>query len=268
MKIFVAVLLTVLVVTSVGYAVSKPFAPSATDPNNVPPPAGAILDLSGTPIPGGGNGTTFQTYTVNFVANITSTAITFAFREDPAFISFENASVVDLTTSSGNLLTNGDFTGGTHVDAATGNNAVPNGWIYTNMYGAAAGGVIDAPCPHAGGPTTNCWYDGAVQAYDAISQTITTVVGHNYRISFSISDDSSCSTNGGAPCNFSRLSTNGNTTGTGGNGIDVLAYAQAGLPAAGGGPTVPAPNSLVLIAIGLSLVCAWTYRRKLLGLFS
>src|SRR5208282_4898773 len=105
-----------------------------TDPgNNDPPPAGAILDLNGTPIPGGGNDT-YQQYSVGFTANVASTAITFAFREDPAFISFADVSVVDLTTPSGNLLTNGDFSGGTYTD--NGNDSAPDGWTYANQYGA------------------------------------------------------------------------------------------------------------------------------------
>src|SRR5271169_4557608 len=70
---------------------------SKTDPGtNNPPPANAILDLSGSPIPGGGNGT-YQQYTVNFTATLNSTTITFAFRDDPAQISFANASVTDVT---------------------------------------------------------------------------------------------------------------------------------------------------------------------------
>ena len=83
---------------------------------NHPPPAGAILDLNGTPIPGGGNGTTYQQYMVDFTATFTSTAITFAFRDDPADILFKEASVTDLTTHSGNLLFNGNFTGGVYTD--------------------------------------------------------------------------------------------------------------------------------------------------------
>ncbi|MGC1478307.1 MAG: hypothetical protein WA804_20835, partial [Terriglobales bacterium] len=109
--------------------------------NNNPPPAGAILDLGGayttpptapTAIPGNGN-ETYQLYMVNFTAaaaNSTctngscSTVITFAFRDDPAQISFTNASVTDVTiptTPSPNLLTNGSFgtgdlTGWTYVD--------------------------------------------------------------------------------------------------------------------------------------------------------
>jgi hypothetical protein len=194
--------------------------------NNNPPPAGAILDLSGTPIPGGGNGT-YQQYTVNFTAGITNTAITFAFRDDPAFISFANASVT--TSDSGNLLTNGDFSGGTYIDPVSGNNSVPNGWTYANIYGATYGGVVESGAAYCY-TYSFCWYDGAVQAYDAISQTIPTTVGVNYHISFYVAEDSTCVTDGGGPsCNFSDLSTNGAST-TGGNGINVTVYAQAGLP--------------------------------------
>jgi uncharacterized repeat protein (TIGR01451 family) len=184
---------------------------------NNPPPANAILDLSGTPIPGGGDGT-FQQYSVNFVAALPQTAITFAFREDPAFISFSNASVTDVTHPSGNLLVNGDFSGG----------LAP--WTYANVFGALAGGVVDPNCG-VGGTGHFCWFDGAVQAYDAISQTIATNVGDTYQITFFVADDSRCGS-----CSFSDLSTNGNITGTGGNGKNVTVYAQAGLPAAGGGP--------------------------------
>lgn len=134
-------------------------------PSNQPPPAGAILDLNGTPIPGGGDGVTYQLYTVDFTANLTSTDITFAIREDPAFISFNEASVVDLTHSGGNLLLNGNFLGG--VYCSNGNCLTPVDWTYANIYGAAAGGVVTACTPDPLGNTT-CWYDGAVQAYDAM----------------------------------------------------------------------------------------------------
>jgi hypothetical protein len=195
------------------------------DPNNDPPPAGAILDLNGTPIPGGGNGT-YQMYTTNFTATFSNTAITFAFREDPSFIAFANASVTDVTVGGGNLLANGNFSGGTYTN--NGNSLTPVGWTYANIYGASFGGVV-APSgdnPNAcgvGGPS-NCWYDGAVQAYDAISQTIATTPGHQYQISFSVADYSGCG------CDFSDVSTNGDTTDNGGNGINVTVYAQAGLP--------------------------------------
>ena len=137
---------------------------------NEPPPAGAILDLNGTPIPGGGDGT-YQQYSVNFTASLANTAITFAFRDDPQYISFVNASVADLTNPNGNLLVNGDFSGGTYTD--NGNPYTPVGWTYTNTYSAGAGGVVRSGCS----PFDYCWYDGAIQAYDLISQTIPTQVG-------------------------------------------------------------------------------------------
>ena len=197
-------------------------------PVNEPPPAGAILDLNGLPITN-----TQQSYSVDFVGALANTAITFAFRQDPSFLSFSNASVVDLTNPGGNLLVNGDFSLG-----PVGSNT-PVGWTYANVYGAEASGVVDAGCGVGG---SNCWFDGAVQAYDAISQTIGTTVGDTYQISFNL--------NGGgcdAPCLYSRLSTDGDDTDTGGNGIDVLAYAQAGLPP----PGVPEPATWALMMIGV-----------------
>jgi hypothetical protein len=198
---------------------------TAPDPNNNPPPANAIFDPSGTPVPGGGN-RTYKQYTVAFQATQTSTAISFAFREDPSFISFSNVSVTDQTTPGGNLLVNGDFSQGP-LGSST-----PAGWTYSNQYGASSGGVVDASCGVGPAPSFtygigNCYFDGAVQAYDLISQTITTIVGHTYQITFFVADDSGCGS-----CNFSDISTNGNTTGTGGNGINFTVYAQGGLPPA------------------------------------
>jgi hypothetical protein len=220
----------------VGYG-AKP-APT-TDPN-LPPPAGAILDLNGTPIPGGGNNT-FQQYTVNFVAGLANTAITFAFRDDPAFLSFEQASVTDLTHPSGNLLTNGALSGGTYTN--NGDSLTPIGWTYANLGGGGAGGVRGG----CGGPSGFCWFDGIVGGYDTISQTIPTNIGDTYQISFFLAENSGCS------CNFTSVST------TGPSGIDVLAYAQGNLPA----PTTPAPGTLTLLGIGLTVVVGWTFRTRI-----
>jgi len=156
-------------------------APALAQAVNEPPPSGAILDLGG-----GETGTPAQTInhgvpveeSVTFTAALTSTDITIAFREDPAFISFSNVSLVNNTTSSGNLLVNGNFAGGTYT--SSGNAAAPVGWTYANVYGAYAGGQVEN-CANFSG-TAYCWYDGAVQAYDAIDQVVSTTVGDSYTL--------------------------------------------------------------------------------------
>jgi hypothetical protein len=218
-------------------------APRASAQTNEPPPSGAILDLNGQPV----NHGAAVTESVNFTAALNSTDITFAFREDPAFISFSNVSLTDVTTgSSVNLIQNGDFALG------SGSNATD--WEYANVYGAIAGGQVSSEC---GGGLTTCWYDGAVQAYDAIDQFVATVVGDNYLLSFVYSDDGPLTT-------MSDLSTNGNITGTGGSGIDILAYAQAGLPPAGN--VTPEPSSILLLATGVLMLGGFFYYKRRNGL--
>jgi hypothetical protein len=125
-------------------AIATPAQYNKLDPGaNNPPPTGAILDLSGTPIPGHGN-RTYQNYTVNFTATLSSTAITFAFREDPSFIFFSNASVTDTANPGVELLVNGNFSQGTYLN--NGNSLTPLGWTYANIFGAGAGGVVVPNC--------------------------------------------------------------------------------------------------------------------------
>jgi hypothetical protein len=205
--------------------------------NNDPPPAGpVVLDLAGTPVPH-----TYTDYSVSFTAGTTATDISFAFREDPAFLELSNV-VVTLAGSGTNLLTNGDFSLG-----PVGANA-PAGWTYLNIFGAAAAGVVSSGCGPTGG---NCYFDGAVQAYDAITQSIATTVGDVYTISFELNDNGPLTT-------FSQLSTNGDTTDTGGNGIDLLVYAGAGTPV----PATPIPAALPLVATGLGALGLLGWRRK------
>ena len=199
---------------------------SATAMNN-PPPAGAILDLNGQVV----NHGAATTESVSFVGGVASTNVTFAFRDDPTFISFSNVSLVDNTDHSGNLILNGNF--------ASGSGENPTDWAFVNEYGAEASGVVGTNC--AGGLAT-CWVDGSVQAYDAITQVVSTNIGDSYTLSFAYSEN-------GPLTNFSDLSTNGDVTDTGGNGLDILAYAQAGTPS----PTAvtPEPSSMLLVGTGL-----------------
>lgn len=230
---------------------------------NNSPPAGAIIDLGG-----GETGTAAQTVnhngdaptteTVTFIAGSANTDITFALREDPAFLYLSNISLVNNTTSSGNLLINGNFAGGTYT--SNGNNLAPIGWTFDNVYGAAASGVVSSDC---GSVFAFCWVDGSVQAYDAIDQVVSTIVGNTYTLSFDYWDDGGLGT-------FSDLSTNGVIDGTGGNGIDILAYAQTGLPVAcppgqvctTPPTTVPEPLTVSLFGAGLAGSAIIRRRRK------
>lgn len=226
--------------------------------NNNSPPSGAILDLGGgetaSPAQSINHGAPVQE-SVNFTAALLNTDITLAFREDPAFVFISDVSLVDNTTSSGNLLTNGDFSGGTY--SSNGNSLAPIGWTYANAYGAEAGGEVTSNCD---GGTAFCWDDGAVQAYDAIDQVVGTNIGDSYTLSFYYTDNGALNT-------FSDLSTNGDSSDPGGNGVDILAYAQAGLPTACTpgvvcSNNVPEPGSPALIIIALMALTFIQYRNK------
>lgn len=211
--------------------------PVGGPPTNCAPPTGAILDLAGTPVPH-----TYTQYSVNFEATQASTNLSFAFREDPAYLFLDDVSVT-LAGGGSNLVTNGGFEAGV-VGASA-----PVGWTYLNQFGAAAGGQVTTSTPHSG---SNAYADGAVQAYDGITQAIATTVGQIYTISFWLTDNGGLTT-------FSDLSTNGNTTGTGGNGIDLLVYAGA-VPTTT--PPVPEPQTYALMLAGLGLLGLVARRSK------
>jgi hypothetical protein len=220
-------------------AVSLLFAGQAlATANNDPPPAGpVILDLAGTPVPH-----VYTQYNVSFVADSTTTDLSFAFREDPAFLSLDD---VSLTTGGGpNLVVNGGFELG-----PVGSNA-PADWTYLNVFGSEAAGIDQDNNPHSG---EGNYFDGSVQAYDAITQAITTVVGTTYNLSFWLDDSGGLTT-------FSALSTNGDTTDTGGNGIDLVVYAGNGIPTIAGG--VPEPTTWALMLLGFGGMGAMLRRRR------
>jgi hypothetical protein len=192
--------------------------PPGGSPDNCGPPPGAILDLAGTPVPH-----SYQLYTApGFTATGTTTTFTFALRDDAAFLGLDDVSV--STGGGPNLLVNPGFESGP-VGSST-----PTGWTYLNPFGAQSSGVVStnpSPGPHSG---SNYYQDGAFQAYDLLSQAITTIPGDVYTVSFFLDDSASVTRT------FSALDT---TPGTN-SGVDVLVYAA----------TVPEPASLALLAAG------------------
>jgi hypothetical protein len=215
--------------------------PVGGGPINCGPASGAILDLNGQLIPH-----TYQNYTAAFTAVDGTTDLSFAFREDPAFEFLDDVTVTDTTTSTAVTLVNGDFELG-----PVGANA-PTGWTYLNTDNATFPGIVENVAGDAHGGT-NYYFDGSVQAYDGITQALTTTVGDNYTVSFWLMDNSGLT-------NWSRLSTNGDVTDTGGNGADVLVYA-GGIPNL---VTTPEPDSLALLCAGLGLLgfAGFARRRK------
>lgn len=190
---------------------------------NCAPPAGAILDLNGTAIP-----QQYTRYTLSFTAQGAATSLSFAFRDDRSFLYFDDVAV--STGSGANLLVNPGFEQG-----QSGLNAPP-GWTYQNPFNVPAPGAgrIIGNGPHAG---SQSYVDGAVQAYDLLSQSFATTRGNVYDVSFWLKGIGPLTT-------FSRLSTNGYYTNQNGNGADLLVYTQA-LP-------VPEPGMAALLLAGLA----------------
>lgn len=189
--------------------------------NQSPPSGNVIYSLTGQTI-----SRAYQTATINFTPTGTTTSLSFAFREDPAFLELANVVLVDSTTSSGNLLTNGDFSLGLGASA-------PPGWTYLNTFGAAAGGRVLSGCGLLGG---NCYFDGAVGAYDAITQSTSTTLGDIYTLNFQYADTYGFGTY--QPLNDSS-----------GPGIDMFVYAGA-LPTR----VVPEPGSLAMLGLGVIMI--------------
>jgi hypothetical protein len=132
---------------------------------------------------------TWQTFSYTFTPSTTgANFIGFAFRQDPAYWTFDN---VRLTAagSQTNLLTNGAFDTGGSFNVTTNNGPsqiqAPNSWgvWYQNgTYPAAAGNWQTISGPHGG-----VWYDGAVGSFDGIYQGVTLQAGTTYTVSFEVS---------------------------------------------------------------------------------
>ncbi len=204
------------------------------------PPPGSIFQLDQQHP---GVLSSYQQFTTSFTAGAgqTSAYVSFGFREVPAFFAFDDASVVDITHPSGNLLVNGDFS-----NAQVGQN-FPTSWgrwiqpIDQSYVGLIANGPSNC-APNQGGPVSggNYWCEGSVEGYDGLWQQIHTNPGDTYEISFYLGDNS-----GQAPNNPN---------------IDAFVWAGESLP--GGTENLPEPSSLALFGTGVLGLGAMV-RRKL-----
>jgi hypothetical protein len=224
MKKILAFIAALFCVTSV-YAQTLPSGSIGTVTNNTP--------------------NTWQTFTYTFTPSTTgANFLGFAFRQDPAFWTFDN---VKLTAagSTTNLLTNGAFDNGGSFSVTTSNGPssiqAPTNWgvWYQNgTYPAAAGQW----------QSSGVWYDGAVGTFDGIYQGIVLQAGTTYTIAFDVSGNNTANTSSiqlgayGGACADVSVSPDQCTIPSS-VGFTTLATPAQG--ASAGGPPTPPPVTLV-----------------------
>ena len=193
---------------------------------------------------------TWQSFSYTFTPTQSgSNFIGFAFRQDPAFWTFDNVKITALGSQT-NLLTNGGFDTGGQFSVTTNNGPssmqAPNSWgvWYQNgTYPAAAGTWTDIGGSHGG-----VWYDGAVGSFDGIYQGVTLTAGTTYTVSFDVSGNNTANTGSiqlgvyGGACDAVGIAPNQCTIPSS-VGFTTLATPAQGESA--GGPVVPPQPTVV-----------------------
>jgi hypothetical protein len=219
-------LFTALTLIAANHAVAQNLAPPASGLE--------ILDLAGTPIPANN---VVESYSANFVASSADSTITMLFRHDPGYFTLNNVVVQDVTTPGPDLIVNGDF--------LTGAPTLPGAGVPDWTYFVQVGNLL---LQYLGYENGSGFFDGSTQAYDGIDQAFATIIGDTYAVTFDLSQEGANTTT------YQPISSNGDTTDTGGNGIDMLVYAGNGLPPA----SVPEASSTVVLLLGsFGLLASW-----------
>jgi len=187
---------------------------------------------------------TWQSFSYTFTPSTSgANFIGFAFRQDPAFWTFDNVKIT-ASGSQTNLLTNGGFDTGGQFNVTTNNGPssiqAPTNWgvWYQNgTYPAAAGTWTNIGGNHGG-----VWYDGAVGSFDGIYQGVNLQAGTTYTVTFDVSGNQTANTSsiqlgvyGGACSDTSIAATQ--CTIPSSVGFTTLATPAQG--ASAGGPAVP-----------------------------
>lgn len=207
-----------------------------------------------------------QEYYMDFTSTGGEPTITFAFRDDRSKIQFYDVSLVDVTTSSSaNLISNGDFSGGTSMSFS---GWVPKNWDYENPDSVRLGGRVAESLATTTNPCVDgayCWLDGAAGGYDQLSQQVTlnVNVGDKYELLFYATDPIAqlwrSISNVASPA--SAMSE---------NAVDVVGYASNAILLSEGvigpivtapPPSVPEPSTWLMMLFGFTALGYVGYRR-------
>jgi hypothetical protein len=212
--------------------------PGTAQAQNAPP--GFIFDLA-TVHPGAFSPDTVYTqFTTSFVADATAEYVSFAFRETPAYFSFDDACVAQGAGCALNLLADPGLESDTPANVGTN---FPVGWsrwiqpIDTSAIGVVASATNPESCGNSGPHTGSYfWCDGSVQGYDALYQHLTGLsVGSTYNVSWWLTDNSGQAMRESNPSDQ----------------IDMFVYAGDSLPIGTVPIGTPEPGTLSLIGAGI-----------------
>jgi hypothetical protein len=209
------------------------------------PPPGAIFDLSTVHPTAFSPDNVFTQFTTSFVADLTGTEyVSFAFREVPAYFSFDDACVTATTCTSSNLLADPGLESDTPANVGTNFPVSWDRWIQpvdVSAIGVVASASNPEACGNSGPHTgTYFWCDGSVEGFDALYQPVSVVDGTTYTISWWLTDNS------GSPIT--------NPT------IDMLVYAGDQIPV--GTQQIGTPEPATFGLMGLGLVAVGIIRRR------